>query len=121
MKNIRYGVFTFDREGRFTFVNDAVVKKSGYPREWFVGKSLFELVPPQQRETVQRHFEASARGEQVSPYEFAYRSATDDVAWVRISTTAIREGGRTVGVLGLLLDITKRMKYEQALRESEEE
>jgi PAS domain S-box-containing protein len=120
VKNIRYGVFIFDTEGRFKFVNDAVVKKSGYPREWFVGKSLFELAGPRHSESVRKHFEASVRGEHVPPYEFAYRSATNELAWVSISTTAIREDNRIVGVLGLLLDITKRKKFERAFKESEE-
>ncbi len=120
LKSMHYGVFTFDTSGRFTFVNDVVVKRSGYPREWYVGKSLFDLVRAEERQTVQEHFEASVRGEQLPPYELAYRGAAGDIAWVHISTTAIREGSRTVGVLGLLLDVTKRKKFEQALKESEE-
>jgi PAS domain S-box-containing protein len=120
MKSMHYGVFTFDTEGSFTFVNDVVIKRSGYPREWYVGKNLFEVVRPQERQTVQEHFKATVRGEQVPPYEFAYRRAADDLAWVQISTTAIREGGRIVGVLGIIVDITKRIKSEQALKENEE-
>jgi PAS domain S-box-containing protein len=119
MKSMHYGVFTFDTEGRFTFVNDVVIERSGYPREWYVGKNLFEVVRPQERESVRKHFEATVRGEQVLPYEFSYLRAENDVAWVHISTTAIREGGRVVGVLGVLLDITKRVQSEQALKESE--
>ncbi len=119
MKSMHYGVFTFDTEGRFTFVNDVVIERSGYPREWYVGKNLFQVVRPQERESVQKHFEATVRGEQVLPYEFSYLRAENDVAWVHISTTAIREGGKVVGVLGVLLDITKRVQSEQALKESE--
>ena len=117
---MHYGVYTFDTEGHFTFVNDVVVKRSGYPREWYLGKSLFDLVRPQERETVRTHFAASVSGIQLPPYEFAYRRAAGDTAWVHISTTPIREGGRIVGVLGLLLDVTKRKESEQALKESEE-
>ncbi|OPY66445.1 MAG: Sporulation kinase E [Syntrophorhabdaceae bacterium PtaU1.Bin034] len=120
LKNMHYGVFTFDTQGRFTFVNDVIVKRSGYSRQWYVGKSLFDVVRPEERETIQKHFEASVRGEQVPPYEFVYRKAKDEIAWAQLSTTAIREEGQIVGVLGILLDITKRIKYEQALRESEE-
>lgn len=119
MKSMHYGVFTFDTEGRFTFVNDVVIERSGYPREWYVGKNLFEVVRPHERASVQKHFKATVAGEQVPPYEFSYLRAENDVAWVHISTTAIREGGRVVGVLGVLLDITKRVQSEQALKESE--
>lgn len=119
LKNMHYGVFSFDTEGRFTFVNDVVVNTSGYPREWYTGKSLFDVVRPQERENVREHFKATVRGERVQPYKFSYQKAANDIAWVHISTTAIRKDGRVVGVLGVLLDITKRVKFEQALIESE--
>ncbi len=119
LKNMHYGVFTFDTEGRFTFVNDVIVRRSGYPREWYVGKSLFDVVRPEERESVREHFKATVRGEQVPPYEFSFQKAADEPAWAHISTTAIREKGQIVGVLGVMLDITKRVKYEQALKESE--
>ncbi len=121
LKNMHYGVFTFDPEGRFTFVNDVIVKRSGYPREWYVGKSLFDVVRPQERDTVREHFQATVRGEQqVAPYEFSFLKAADEIAWAHISTTPIREGGQIVGVLGVMLDITKRVQSEHALIESEE-
>lgn len=120
LRNMHYGVFTFDIEGHFTFVNDVVIKRSGYPEKWYVGKSLFDVVRPQERESIREHFKATVRGERVPPYEFSFKRATNDIAWVHISTTAMREEGQVVGVLGVLLDVTKRIKAEQALKESEE-
>jgi len=116
---MHYGVFTFDTEGRFTFVNDVVINRSGYPRKWYAGKTLFDVVRPQERASIEEHFKATLRGEQVPPYEFSYLRAANDVAWVHISTTPIREEGRIVGVLGVLLDVTRLMRSEQALKESE--
>jgi len=120
LKSMHYGVYTFDTEGRFTYVNDVVAKRSGYPREWHLEKTLFDLVRPEERGAVRKNFEAAVRGEYVPPYEFAYFKPDGDIVWVHISTTAIREGGHIVGVLGLLLDVTKRRKSEEALKESEE-
>ena len=119
LRDMHYGVFTFDAEGRFTFVNDVVIKRSGYPRKWYAGKTLFDVVRPQERESIEEHFKATMRGEQVPPYEFSYLRADNDVAWVHISTAPIREEGRIVGVLGVLLDVTRLMRSEQALKESE--
>jgi PAS domain S-box-containing protein len=119
LRNLHYGVFTFDTEGCFTFVNDVVIKRSGYPRKWYVGKTLFDVVRPQERASIEEHFKATVRGEQVDPYQFSYLRAANDVAWVHISTTPIREEGRIVGVLGVLLDVTRLMRSEEALKESE--
>ena len=112
---MHYGLFSFDTEGKFTFINDILVKRSGYPREWYIGKSLFDVVRPEERESVREHFKATVRGEQVEPYEFGFKKAADDLAWAYISTTAIRDGGKIVGVLGVILDVTKRVKSEHAL------
>jgi len=120
LKNMHFGVYTFDIEGRFTFVNDVVVERTGYPREWFSGKSLFDFVRPEEREEVRRHFEASIRGEQAPPYEFAYYKASGNISWVQVNTTPIWEKGCITGVLGVLLDVTKRRRSEHARRESEE-
>ena len=79
LKAMHYGVYIFDSEGRFAFVNDVVVKNSGYPREWYLGKSLFDLARTEERETLRNHFAAVVRGERVPPYEFAYRKATNDL------------------------------------------
>jgi len=119
LQNMHYGLFTFDTEGKFTFINDILVKRSGYPREWYIGKSLFDVVRPEERESVREHFEATVRGEQVEPYEFGFKKAADDIAWAHVSTTAIRDGGKIVGVLGVVLDITKRVKSDHALAISE--
>ena len=119
LKNMHYGLFTFDTRGNFTFVNDIIVKRSGYPREWYIGKSLFDVVRPEEKESVKEHFAATVRGEQVPPYEFGFKKAADEIAWAHISTTAIRDGGRVVGVLGVILDITKRVQFEHALQVSE--
>jgi PAS domain S-box-containing protein len=120
LRNMHFGVFSFDLEGRFTYVNDVITERTGYTREWFAGKSLFDFVRREERDEVRRHFEMSRRGAPMPPYEFAYYGASGNLAWVQVNTTPIREEGRVVGILGVLLDITKRKNSEQALKESEE-
>ncbi len=120
LKQMHFGVFSFDAEGWFTFVNDVVVERTGYPREWFAARSLVGFVRREERDEVRRHFEASLRGALVPPYEFAYYDAQGNLVWVEVNTTPIREAGQVTGVLGVLLDITRRKKADQALKESEE-
>jgi len=118
LKNMHYGILIFDTEGRFTFVNDVVVQRSGYPREWYIGKNLFDVVSPEDRENVKKHFEDTVRGKEVPPYEFPFQTAKG-ISWANISTTAIKEHGRIIEVLGVILDVTKRKKFEHALIEKE--
>jgi len=118
LKNMHYGILIFDTEGRFTFVNDVVVQRSGYPREWYIGKNLFDVVSPEDRENVKKHFEDTVKGKEVPPYEFPFQPAKG-ISWANISTTAIKEHGRIIEVLGVILDVTKRKKFEHALIEKE--
>ncbi len=120
LKNVHFGVYSYDLKGRFTFVNDVVVEETGFPREWFLGKSLFDFVRSEERDEVHEHFDTSIRGAPVPPYEFAYHKASGDVSWVQVHTTPMWEKGRVIGVLGVLLNITRRKKSELALREREE-
>jgi PAS domain S-box-containing protein len=71
LENIRDGLYMLDRDGRFTFVNDVIVGRSGYPREWFLGRSYLDVIRPEGREVVERNFAAIIRGETVPPYQLA--------------------------------------------------
>jgi PAS domain S-box-containing protein len=119
MKNMHFGVYSVDVEGRFTFVNDVMLERTGYSREWFSGESLFDFARPEDREEVRRCFRSSLDGVAVPPYEFGYQRASGDVSWVQVNAAPIWEKGRITGVLGVLLDITKRRRSEYALKESE--
>jgi PAS domain S-box-containing protein len=120
LKNKHFGIFSIDSAGRFTFVNDVAVKRTGYTRDWFLERNLLDFVRPECKEEVRRHIDATNRGAPMPPLEFSYNQVSGNIAWVQVNTTPIRVGGRVVGVLGVLMDITKRKNSEHALKESEE-
>lgn len=120
LKHVHFGVYTFDTEARFTYVNDVVVERTGYPREWFIERSLFDFVRAEEADEVRQHFEETLSGKLAAPYEFSYSKVSGEICWVQVNTTPMWEKGDVVGVLGLLFDVTKRKKAEQALYESEQ-
>ena len=62
LKSIRDGVYTLDSDGRFTFVNDVIVKRSSQTREWFLGRSYLGVIRPEDRDRVHENFKAVMRG-----------------------------------------------------------
>ena len=120
LKKMHFGVYTVDRRGWFTFANDLLVEKTGYSREWFLGKSLFDFVLPKDRVEVRKRLGASIQGVPVPPYEFAYCRASGEISWAQVNTTPLRERGSIIGIVGVLLDITKKKNSEQSLMESED-
>jgi PAS domain S-box-containing protein len=114
-ENMFDAVYMLDTEGRFTFVNDVVLKRSGYEREWFIGRSFLDFVLPGNRDMVQKSFTAVMKGEAVPAYELNYFTASDKPIWIEINATPLMDQGNINGVLVVSRDITERKKIEEEL------
>jgi len=121
MKGIRDGVYTLDSEGRFTFVNDVIVRRSKQTREWFLDRSYLDVIRPEDRNRVKENFEAVMRGEEVFAYELAYPTASGDELWVEVNTTSLRDDTGIIGLLGISRDINDRKLAEECLERAHEE
>jgi PAS domain S-box-containing protein len=120
LESIRDGVFTVDCQGRFTFVNEVIVERSGRSAEWFLERTCFDVMRPEDRSYAQEKFDRVVRGERVPVFEVAYPTASGDLLWVETNTAPLLEDGVVVGVHGVSRDTTRRRQTEAALRESEE-
>jgi PAS domain S-box-containing protein len=120
VESIPDGVTTIDVYGRFSSVNDVVVRRSGRPREWWLGREYDSVVRPEFRETVRAAFSAVMRGEAVPPFQVSYASAAGEPKYVEMHVSALSEGGRVVGALAVSRDITERKAVERQDGESEE-
>ena len=121
MKGIRDGVYTLDSEGRFTFVNDVIVRRSKQTREWFLDRSYLDVIRPEDRNRVKENFESVMRGEEVFAYELAYPTASGDELWVEVNTTSLRDDTGIIGLLGISRDINDRKLAEECLERAHEE
>jgi PAS domain S-box-containing protein len=122
LESINDGVYILDNKGRFTFVNDVIVRRTGRSRDWFLGRRFLELIRPEFRELVQSSFEAEMRGEVIPPIEISviYAEPPARNLWVEVNTKPLYDGDRIVGLLGTSRDITARKHTEEELRKSEE-
>ena len=116
VENARDGVFRLDPQGRFTYVNDVIVERSGRPRAWLLGRSCLELLAPEDRERQRRRLARVARGETLEPFELAYAAASGPPVHVEANCTPLFEGAQLVGVLGISRNISARRRAEQEVR-----
>lgn len=114
-------VFYKDRSGCYLGVNAAFVHMMGRPREAFVGKTVWEIAPP---EIAQVYHDADAAllgtPDSVQVYETQVQSdalGRRDVVFTKAVFHDHR--GDIGGLVGVVVDVTAQRASEQAVRESE--
>src|SRR5262249_33199881 len=115
------GILIADREGRILEANDAFLRILGYDREDLVSGRMrwTELSPPEWRERDIRTLAELKSTGTVQPFEKEYFRKDGSRVPVLIGAALFKEGGNE-GV-AFVLDLTKRKRAEEALRELESE
>jgi PAS domain S-box-containing protein len=120
LENIQDGVYALDMEGRMTYVNKAVIKRTELPREFLIGKNFQLLIGEKYKDIVQQNFNARIKGQTIPPYEISYDTPSGKVLWVELSTKVIYDDDRVIGIIAITRDVTERKRIENELRQSEE-
>ena len=115
-ENMYDAIYTLDTNGNFTFVNDVVLKRSGYTREWFIGRSFLNFVIPENKNMVQKSFKSVMMGKVVPAYELSYINSKGKSLWIEINATPLVDNGNIIGVLVVSRDITERKRIEEELK-----
>jgi diguanylate cyclase (GGDEF)-like protein/PAS domain S-box-containing protein len=108
-------VFETDQHGRWTFLNAAWTRATGYEVGESLGRSATEFVHPDDRAVHERTFAPLLRGEHGSA-QLAHRFITADgaVRWVEARVSAIPGwDGLPTGFMGVMRDVTDEQRADQ--------
>lgn len=113
-------VYAHDAEGRYTFVNAAVERLTGWKREEVIGRRFQELLTPEAIPISQEMMGRKLRGE-VGHTRYISEVRTKDGGRLplEVSSTVVRREGRTVEGQGIARDVRSRLEQEEQLRASE--
>jgi PAS domain S-box-containing protein len=109
-------IFVSDLDGHFTDVNTTAGKMLGYAREELIGKTIADIIPPEDvpRLAATREYLLSSGGVRVGEWTLLKKDGTP----IPVEVSAkILPGGRWQA---FVRDITERKRIERALQESEE-
>ena len=108
-------IYTHDLEGRFTSLNRAGEKITGYSRDEALKMHISEVVAPEYLENAQRMTKRKLEGQLPTSYELEIVSKAGQRVLLELSTRLIYQNDKPVGVQGIGRDITSRRRAEEQL------
>jgi PAS domain S-box-containing protein len=115
-ENAKDAIYVHDLSGRYTSVNRAAEKLSGFTREEILGKHFSNFVSPRDLKHVRVNLCRKLDEENETIYDVDLVTRTGQRVPVEVSSRLVYENGVAVGVQGVARDITDRKRAQEALR-----
>jgi two-component system sensor histidine kinase/response regulator len=116
IENANEIIYRADHSGRFTYVNPAATRITGYEEDELLGRKYLELIDPDYRDVALRFYEHQFRTLEPSTYfEFPMITKSGTRIWVGQNVLTVLDGDRVVGYEAIARDITQRKDIEEEL------
>ena len=103
----------------FSFVSSQAERILGYPAKSWLEIPTFwqDHIHPCDRDWVVRTWRECMAGNHSQDFEYRMMAADGRVVWMRDLVTVVTENGRATRLRGVMVDISRRKRNEEALRE----
>jgi PAS domain S-box-containing protein len=113
--SLQEGLFVI-QEGKFSFLNDAIVKIVGYSVEELLGKDFLTVIAPESKEEVLNNYIKRIKGEMAaSSYEALLLGKDGETRIPIILSVTLSEYNGKAAIIGTAKDITDLKKTEKQL------
>ncbi len=119
VENLNDVLYTTDEKTVITYVSPNIQQISGYRPCEVIGRNFTDFVHPADLPDRTNQFSNAMSGDGRAT-EYRLSTKSNGIKWIRTHAKPITRNGRTVGVQGILVDISDRKEMELALRCSEE-
>jgi PAS domain S-box-containing protein len=110
-----------NKKGKVVYANPLCEEKMGYTHEEFYSPDFdfMDLIAPDSKEQIRMNFEQHGEGKDIPPYEYVLITKEGEKIEAIITTKLIHyEDDKAI--LGIITDVTDRVRTDEALRASEE-
>jgi len=119
LDSVPVGIFHMDANSTFIHVNKALAERYGLTPGDFNGKTSKELFPDMGEKYIESDQEVLERGEPQTGVATKIKTP-EGVRWVRLDKVPIKDvAGNVTNIVGFELDITERIRTQEALLASE--
>jgi PAS domain S-box-containing protein len=112
-------IWSLDKQGNFTFLNDMVLKTTGVHRDELIGKSFIPVVMQEDVPMLTDILDRTMHGEHCN-YELRLQMSNKSILTILVNTSPIYMADRIEGVVSFGLNITESKRALELLQESEE-
>ena len=113
-------VYTHDLEGRFTSINAAAERVTGYTRAEACARCIVDIVAPEHLETAMQATLRQLAGETLPPYELDIITKDGRRLPLEVNTRIIYRDGTPLGVQGIARDVAARKRVEAQLQQAKD-
>jgi two-component system cell cycle sensor histidine kinase/response regulator CckA len=112
-------IFALAPDGTVTSLNLAFEDITGWPRDVWLGKPFVELLHPDDAPHALALLEQVLRGQQPPTAQLRVRTSQGEDRVGEFHTSVQLRDGEIVGILGIVRDITDRLRLEEQLRQAQ--
>lgn len=120
-ENAAIGLVLADLNGTFLAVNNAFSDMLGYEADELIGKSFYEVTPPDEYETQETFVNELITGKRAKfLWEKKYLHKSGSIVWGRLNVSVLRnDEGTPLYAIGIIENVTKRKIAEERLQDNE--
>jgi PAS domain S-box-containing protein len=117
VENIKEVIYTLDARGVITYISPAIRTILDYDSSDIIGRSFTEFIYSEDLPRQKERFEKVLSGP-IGPDEYRLLSKSGEIRWVQTSSMPILEKNQTVGLQGVLSDITESKRLQSQLQQA---
>jgi PAS domain S-box-containing protein len=113
-------VFEMDEQGSLVFVNRITFATTGYTEDDLSrGLNAFQMFAPEDHDRARQGIQRLLAGEKLGGNEYTIERKDGSTFPASVYAAPMRRGNRTVGLRGIVIDISERKRMEDSLLRSE--